>query len=83
MEREEVLKKITEIARNVFDNTEVELKEETTAADIEEWDSLSHLSLVSDIEDAFRIKFTLAEVSKSKNVGKLMDALIKHIGEKR
>ena len=83
MEREEVLKKITEIARDVFDNAEVELKEETTAADIEEWDSLSHLNLISDIEDAFEIKFTLAEVSKSKNVGKLMDALIKHIGEKR
>lgn len=83
MEREEVLKKITEIARDVFDNAEVELNEETNAADIEEWDSLSHLSLIGDIEDAFGIKFTLAEVSRSKNVGTLMDAVIKHVGEKR
>ena len=81
MEREEVLKKIAEIARDVFDNAEVEIKEETSAADIEEWDSLTHLNLISDIEDAFGIKFTLAEVSKSKNVGKLMDALIKHMDE--
>ena len=82
MERNEVLKKITEIARDVFDNEEVEIAEETTAADIEEWDSLSHLSLVSDIEGEFGIKFTLAEISGVKNVGKLIDALINHINNK-
>ena len=82
MEKNEILKKITEIARDVFDNDEVELTEQTTAADVEEWDSLSHLSLVSDVEDEFGITFTLAEVSGSKNVGELLDAIIKHMGEK-
>ncbi len=82
MERNEILKKITEIARDVFDNDEVELTEQTTAADVEEWDSLSHLSLVSDIEDEFGIRFTLAEVSGSKNVGELVDAIIKHLENK-
>ena len=82
MERNEILKKLTEIAKDVFDNDEVELTEATTAADVEEWDSLSHLSLVSDIEDEFGIRFTLAEVSGSKNVGELVDAIIKHMGEK-
>ena len=82
MERNEILAKINEIARDVFDNDEVELTEATTAADVEEWDSLSHLSLVSDIEDEFGITFTLAEVSGSKNVGELVDAIIKHMGEK-
>lgn len=78
MERNEILKKITEIARDVFDNDEVELTEASTAADVEEWDSLSHLSLISDIEDEFDITFTLAEVSGSKNVGELVNAIIKH-----
>lgn len=82
MNRNEILAKINEIAKDVFDNDEVELTEATTAADIEEWDSLSHLSLVSDIEDEFGIRFTLAEVSGSKNVGELVDAIIKHMGEK-
>ena len=82
MERNEILKKINEIARDVFDNDEVELTEATTAADVEEWDSLSHLSLISDVEDEFGITFTLAEVSGSKNVGELVDAIIKHMGEK-
>ena len=82
MERNEILKKITEIARDVFDNDEVELTEQTTAADVEEWDSLSHLSLVSDIEDEFGITFTLAEISGSKNVGEFIDALTKHLNNK-
>ena len=82
MERNEILKKITEIARDVFDNDEVELTEATTAADVEEWDSLSHLSLVSDVEDEFGITFTLAEVSGSKNVGEFIDALIRHLNNK-
>ncbi len=82
MDRNEILAKINEIAKDVFDNDEVELTEATTAADVEEWDSLSHLSLVSDIEDEFGIRFTLAEVSGSKNVGELIDAIVKHIGEK-
>ena len=82
MERNEILAKINEIARDVFDNDEVELTEQTTAADVEEWDSLSHLSLVSDIEDEFGITFTLAEISGSKNVGELVDAIIKHLENK-
>ena len=82
MERNEILAKINEIAKDVFDNDEVELTEATTAADVEEWDSLSHLSLISDVEDEFGITFTLAEVSGSKNVGELVDAIIKHMGEK-
>lgn len=82
MERNEILAKINEIAKDVFDNDEVELTEQTTAADVEEWDSLSHLSLVSDIEDEFSITFTLAEISGSKNVGEFIDALIKHLSSK-
>ena len=82
MNRNEILAKINEIAKDVFDNDEVELTEQTTAADVEEWDSLSHLSLVSDVEDEFGITFTLAEVSGSKNVGELIDAIIKHLENK-
>lgn len=82
MERNEILAKFNEIAKDVFDNDEVELTEESTAADVEEWDSLSHLSLVSDIEDEFGIRFTLAEISGSKNVGEFLDALIRHIEKK-
>ena len=79
MERNKLLEKLTEIAKDVFDNDTVKLTETSTAADVAEWDSLTHLSLINDIEDEFGIKFTLAEITMSKNVGELMDALIRHM----
>lgn len=82
MHREEVFEKLVEIARDVFERDDVELKETSTAADVEEWDSLAHVSLISDLEDEFEITFTLDEITNSKTLGELMDALIKHIDEK-
>lgn len=82
MERKEVFKKVTEIARDIFENDEIALTEATSSADVEEWDSLAHLSLISDLEDEFDITFTMSEISGSKNLGALVDALMKHIGEK-
>jgi acyl carrier protein len=80
--REEILKKVIEIAKDVFDNEDIVLTEATTASDVEEWDSLTHMSLISDIEDEFGINFTLSEISGSKNLGELITALMKHVEEK-
>ena len=82
MDREEVLNKVIEIARDVFDNDEIVLTEETTAADVEEWDSLSHITLVNDIEKTFGVRFTLAEISKTKNVGEFVNVLMQHLAKK-
>jgi acyl carrier protein len=82
MERAEVLEKVTEIARDVFENEDVVLTESSTAADVEEWDSLTHLSLISDIEEEFEIDFSLDEISGSRNLGELITALMKHLDEK-
>ncbi len=80
MSREEIMAKINEIARDVFDNDTVVLTDDTTAADVDEWDSLTHLLFTNEIEDAFGVTFTLAEVTKSENVGQLVDALVRHLG---
>ena len=82
MERSEVFEKVTEICRDVFEDENLVIAEETTAADVKGWDSLTHLSLIDEIEVAFDVAFTLDEVTGSKNVGELIDALIKHIEEK-
>lgn len=82
MEREEVLGKVAEILREEFENAELEVTFETTAADVQEWDSLAHLSIIFEIEAQFGIKFTMGEIQESKNVGELIDALIKHVKEK-
>ena len=64
MERSEIFKKLSEIFIEVLDLDEVELTDETSANDIEEWDSLSHIQLIVAIEKAFGIKFTSLEIMK-------------------
>ena len=81
MEREEVFEKVAEIICEVLDAEDLELTEETTANDVEDWDSLSHLSIVNEIETEFKIKFTLAAVQGSKNIGEFVDALMGHLAK--
>lgn len=82
MERNEVFEKMTEICRDVFEDDSLTVTESTTAADVERWDSLTHLTLVNELEEMFEVAFTLDEVTGSKNLGDLLTALMKHIEEK-
>ncbi|SDW87298.1 acyl carrier protein [Lachnospiraceae bacterium KHCPX20] len=82
MERNEVFEKMMEICKDVFDDDKLVVTEATTAADVEGWDSLTHLSLVNELEETFEVAFTLDEVTGSKNLGELLNALMKHIAEK-
>ena len=75
MERTDSFDKLNEIFVDVLDLDEVELTDATTADDIEEWDSLSHVQLVVAIEKAFGVKFTALEIMKWKNVGELVDSI--------
>lgn len=78
MDRNEVLKKIEEIAKDVFETDDLEFTFETTAEDVEEWDSLSHLSLLNEVEIEFGFKFTMSEIQSLKNVGSLVDVVVAH-----
>ena len=79
MERKEIFSKLNEIFIDVLDLDEVELTDETSANDIEEWDSLSHIQLIVAIEKAFKLKFTSSEILKWKNVGEMVDTMITKI----
>ena len=79
MKRDEIFEKIVEICRDVFENDELLLTEQTSREDVEAWDSLSHLNLISDIQDEFDITMTLEEISESKNIGKLVDVCMKYL----
>lgn len=76
MEKNDILAKVQTIFRDVLDNEEIVLTDETTANDIEEWDSLSHIQLIVAIEKAFGIKFTSLEIMKWKNVGEMLDSIV-------
>ena len=80
MEREEIFSKLNEIFEDVLDLDEtLELTDATSANDIEEWDSLSHIQLIVAIEKAFKLKFTSGEILKWKNVGEMVDTIINRI----
>lgn len=82
MDREQMLEQIQELCREVFEDEELEITESTTAADVENWDSLTHLSLIHEIEAMFQVKFTMGEIQGVNDVGELVDALAKHVSER-
>lgn len=75
MKRKEIEKRLTDIYREVFEDDTIELHDSMTSDDIEEWDSLTHLSLIMQIEKAFAIKFTTVQIKNMVNVGELIDAI--------
>ena len=76
MERNEIFEKLNEIFVDVLDLNEVKLTDETSANDIEEWDSLSHNKLIDAIEKEFKVKFTSKEIMSWKNVGEMVDCIL-------
>ena len=79
MERTDIYSKLNEIFIDVLDLDEVELADATSANDIEEWDSLSHIQLIVAVEKTFGIKFTSLEIMKWKNVGEMVDSILEKI----
>lgn len=74
MTRTEIYEKLSEVFADVFDE-EVALTDATTAADVEGWDSLTHITLLSAVEDEFDIKFDMKAVQGLKNVGAMVDII--------
>jgi len=71
----DTLSKLNEVFRAVFDDDQLAATRQTTARDVENWDSLMHVNLVINVEKAFGIRFTSAEVAGLKNVGELVDLI--------
>ncbi len=76
MTREEIFKALDEVFEEVFDDDSIHVEDQTTAKDIEDWDSLEHINLVVAIEKRFSMKFTMGEVTTMKNVGEMVDIIL-------
>ena len=71
-QRQGIYEKLNRVFQEVFDDDEIKITEGTTADDIEDWDSLMHITLVVAIEKEFSIRLNAAEVGKLKNVGEML-----------
>ncbi|HEY4065242.1 MAG TPA: acyl carrier protein [Puia sp.] len=73
MERKEIIEKIRIILVTVLKHDEFEMREDLTAAAVAGWDSLSHMMIVTEIENEFNIRFKLKELNKLENLHSLID----------
>ena len=77
MTRQEIFEKLNEVFSDVFDE-EITVTPETTSSDIEEWDSLTHITMISEVEETFGVKFSMKDVLGMKNVGEMADIIEKN-----
>jgi acyl carrier protein len=83
MTPENILKELTAIFRQIFDDDSIVLTLETTAADIGDWDSFNHINIIVATEEHFGIKFQTAETEELKNVGHLVDLIQQKLQNKK
>jgi acyl carrier protein len=75
MTRDAIAAKITELMEDIFDEDDLIYSDALTAADIEEWDSLSNIRFVVGIEKEFGIRFSNSEIAALENVGQMVDLI--------
>ncbi len=79
MSREEVFAALNEVFQDVFDDTSITVKDETTSEDIDGWDSLEHINLIAAVEQEFGMKFSMGQVVTMKNVGEMADIILSQV----
>lgn len=77
MNSNELMEQIQTIFRDNFDDDSLEITRETTADDIEDWDSLEQINLLTAMEKQFGVKFRLEDVRDLENVGDMADLILR------
>jgi acyl carrier protein len=75
MDSETILAELQEIFEDVLDQPGLVLTRDSNANNVEDWDSLAHINLVTAIEKKYKIKFALGELQELKNVGDMIDLI--------
>ncbi|MBD5468101.1 MAG: acyl carrier protein [Lachnospiraceae bacterium] len=79
MSREEILERVNRVFKDVFDDEDVAVTFTSTAADVEGWDSLRHITLIEAVEDEFDMRFQMNEVTGMKDVGEMVDIIAERV----
>lgn len=75
MNEKQIIQRLNYVFQEVFDDDSIRINRNTTADDIDDWDSLEHITLISAVESEFRMRFKMHEVSTMKNVGEMIDII--------
>lgn len=75
MDHDAILSKLTELMREVFDEDDLVVTDETEADDVADWDSANHVRLIVAIEEEFHVQFATDEITAPENVGQLIDLI--------
>ena len=76
MTREEVFERLNKVFQEVFDDETIEVNDDTTSEDIDDWDSFEHINLIVAVEEEFSIKIPMGKVVNMKNVGEMADIIL-------
>ena len=76
MTREEVCERLNKVFQEVFDDETIEVNDDTTSEDIDDWDSFEHINLIVAVEEEFSIKIPMGKVVTMKNVGEMADIIL-------
>lgn len=76
MEHNEILVKVQDIFRDTLDNEDIVLTQQTTANDVDDWDSLTHIQVIVAIEKEFKVKFTSKEILSWNNIGEMIESIV-------
>jgi len=68
------------VFRRIFEDDKIEITNEMTAKDVPQWDSLSHINLIMEIEEEFNLRFTVDDIAGLKNVGEMIDLIRRKVG---
>ena len=79
MTREEVYERLNAVFQDVFDDPDLQVNDETTAADVVGWDSLIHITLIDSVEEEFDVSFDMKTIVKLKNVGEMVDVILEEV----
>jgi acyl carrier protein len=81
MNNDQIIKEINRIFIEILENDNLRLTRDTTATDVDDWDSLNHIQLVVAIEKHFKLRFTTGEINRWKNIGEMSDTIAEKLGK--
>jgi acyl carrier protein len=81
--QEQILEQVARIVADTLGSDTVTLTPDTTAADVEGWDSLANVQIIVAIEKHYRIRFRTGEIASIRNVGELVARIERRISDQR